>query len=147
MEVSASAKKKKRRKGADTLQLDTLGDFIFLSGNEEKGKRYITTKRRIIHEILPFKNIYIFVAIQIIDETSKKGITKIFQKGRRGNIINKTKILAGLIECSFRSFSLPLLLPPRLGFKITSSRDVKIDAVSIINPFPNEMPFCTVFIR
>lgn len=145
MEVSASAKKKKRRKGADTLQLDTLGDFIFLSGNEEKGKRY--TKRRIIHEILPFKNIYIFVAIQIIDETSKKGITKIFQKGRRGNIINKTKILAGLIECSFRSFSLPLLLPPRLGFKITSSRDVKIDAVSIINPFPNEMPFCTVFIR
>lgn len=88
------------------------------------------------------------MVIQIIDEMSKKGITKIFQKkGRGGNIINKTKILAGLIGCSFRSFSLPLLLPPRLGFKITSSRDVKIDAVSIINPFPNEMPFCTVFIR
>lgn len=133
----------------------------FLLDNEEKKKGTPRNGELFVKSNLqlPFKNrmcTYIYSWLpKLSNGTSETGtgITgKIFQKEGGGkcfitrNIINKTKILAGLIGCSFRS--LPPLPPPRLGFKITSGRvGTKIDAVSIINPFPNEMPFCTVFIR
>lgn len=109
----------------------------FLLGNEEKKKGTPRNGELFVKSNLqlPFKNrmcTYIYSWLpKLSNGTSETGtgITgKIFQKGVGGkcfitrNIINKTKILAGLIGCSFRSLP-PPLSPTRIQNNVGSGRD------------------------